>query len=261
MTASALLLREVGYARRTLLRDPESLFLTVGLPLLYLLIFDTVFGDQVARIPGQPGTLKVSIIMTASVIVIGVVSAAFQNLAISLVQDRENGVLKRLRSAPVPTWLFLGGQLVNALLTAVVMAVGVAVVGFGIYGVPLTGNRTAAAAVTLFVGAAACAGAAIPFTRLITKSSAAPPVTAAAALTLFFISGNFFAGATMPRSLTVVADLFPVSHFTRAMTTAFNPTVTGGGFAAVELLILGAWAVGGALVGLRVFRWTPTGDR
>ena len=95
----------------------------MGLPLLYLLIFDTVFGDQVGHLAGQPGILKASIVITPSIIVIGVVSAAFQNLAISLVQDRENGVLKRLRSAPVPTWLFLGGQLVNALLTALVMAV------------------------------------------------------------------------------------------------------------------------------------------
>jgi hypothetical protein len=39
-----------------------------------------------------------------------------------------------------------------------------------------------------------------------------------------------FAGATMPRSLRFVADLFPVSHFTRAMTAAFDPNVTGGGF-------------------------------
>ncbi len=261
MTAPALLVREVGYARRTLLRDPQSLFFTVGLPLLYLLIFDTVFGDQVGHLAGQPGIMKASLPITASIIVIGVVSAAFQNLAISLVQDRENGVLKRLRSAPVPTWLFLGGQLVNALLTALVIAVGVAGAGFVIYGVPLPGEQTAAAVVTLLVGTAACAGAAIPFTRLVTKASAASPVTAAVSLTLFFISGSFFAGATMPGSMTFVADLFPVSHFTRAMTTAFNPNVTGAGFSPVELLILGAWAVGGALLGLLVFRWTPTRDR
>jgi ABC-2 type transport system permease protein len=261
MTAAALLTREVGYARRTLVRDPQSLFTTIGLPLLYLVVFDTVFGSQVGHFASQPGVLEAATVITPSILVVGVVSAAFQNLAIRLVQDRENGVLKRLRSAPVPTWLFLGGQVVNALITALAMAALVAAVGFTVYGVPLLGERAAAAVVTLLVGTAACAAAAIPFTRVITKGSAAGPVTFAFTLTLFFISGNFFAGATMPRSLTVVADLFPVSHFTRAMTTAFNPHATGGGWSPVELLILGAWAVGGALVGLRVFRWTPTGDR
>lgn len=261
MSAPALLTREVGYARRTLLRDPQSLFMTIGLPLLYLVIFDTVFGSQTGHIEGQPGVLNAATVITPSIIVIGVVSAAFQNLAVRLIQDRENGVLKRLRSAPVPTWLFLGGHVVNAILTGLAMAVGVAVVGFVVYSVPLPGDRTPAVVVTLLVGTAACAAAAIPFTRVVTRGSAASPVTFAFTLTLFFISGNFFAGATMPRSLTVIADLFPVSHFTRAMTRAFNPHVTGGAFSPVELLILGAWAVGGALVGLWVFRWTPTGDR
>jgi ABC-2 type transport system permease protein len=261
MTAPALLTREVGYARRTLFRDPQSLFTTIGLPLLYLVIFDTVFGSQVGHIASQPGLLKAATVITPSIIVVGVVSAAFQNLAVRLVQDRENGVLKRLRSAPVPTWLFLGGNVINALLTALAMAVVVATVGFVVYGVPSLGERTAAVVVTLLVGTAACAAAAIPFTRAITKGSAASPVTFAITLTLFFISGNFFAGATMPRSLTFIADLFPVVHFNRAMTTAFNPNVTGFGFSPVELLILGAWAVGGALAGLWLFRWTPSGDR
>ena len=261
MTAPALLTREVGFARRTLFHDPQSLFTTIGLPLLYLVIFDTVFGSQVGHVASQPGVLKAATVITPSIVVVGVVSAAFQNLAVRLAQDREFGVLKRLHSAPVPTWLFLGGQVVNALLTALAMAGLVAVVGFTVYGVPLLGDRAPAAVVTLLVGTAACAAAAIPFTRVITKGSAASPVTFAVTLTLFFISGNFFAGATMPRSLNVIADLFPVSHFTRAMTTAFNPHVTGGGWSPVELLILGAWAVGGALLGLRIFRWTPTADR
>ena len=37
-----------------------------------------------------------------------VVTAAFADLAIFLVRDREEGVLKRLRSTPVPTGVFLG---------------------------------------------------------------------------------------------------------------------------------------------------------
>jgi hypothetical protein len=49
----------------------------------------------------------------ASVVVIGVVSAAFQFLATTLVNDREDGILMRLRSAPVRTWTFLSGYLIN----------------------------------------------------------------------------------------------------------------------------------------------------
>ena len=83
MKTTGLVRRESGYARKALLRDSQNLFFTAGLPLLYLLIFASMFGDEVVRIPGQPGEMNIATVMTASVIVIGVVSAAFQNLAIT----------------------------------------------------------------------------------------------------------------------------------------------------------------------------------
>lgn len=259
-TVAPLIRRETSYARKVLIRDSQNLFFTAGLPLLYLLIFATIFGDEVAQISGQPGQVDVATVMTASVIVIGVVSAAFQNLSINLVQDREYGVLKRLRSAPVPTSVFLGGHVVNALITSLVLAVGVAVLGMVLYGVPFPGQRTPAAVVTVIVGSLACASAAFPFTRLVRKATAAGPMTVAVTLTLFFLSGNFFPGEDLPRAMAVVADLFPVRHFFVAMMTAFNPNVDGAGFEWTHLAVLAAWAVGGAVLGTRLFRWTPTDD-
>lgn len=260
MSTLALIRRETGYARKILIRDSQNLFFTAGLPLLYLLIFATIFGDEVGEVPGQPGQMDVATIMTASVIVIGVASAAFQNLSINLVQDREHGVLKRLRSAPVPTSVFLGGHVVNALITSLVVALGVGALGMALYGVPFPGQRTPAAVVTVIVGSLACAGAAFPFTRLVRKATAASPMTVAVTLTLFFLSGNFFPGAEFPRAMSFVANLFPVRHFFVAMMTAFNPNVDGAGFEWGHLAVLAAWAVGGAVLGIRLFRWTPTGD-
>ena len=260
MNTIALVGREAGYARKVLLRDPQNLFFTAGLPLLYLFIFATIFGDETAEIAGQPGELDVATYMTASVIVIGVVSAAFQNLVVNLVQDRENGVLKRLRSAPVPTPVFLGGHIVNALVASALLAVGVAVLGIAVYGVPFPDQRTGAAVLTVALGSLACAAAAFPFTRLVRKGPAASPMAVAATLTLFFLSGNFFAGADMPGALNLVADLFPVRHFLIAMTTAFNPNVDGSGFEWGHLAVLAVWAVAGAIAGTQLFRWTPTGD-
>lgn len=260
MTTASLTIRESGYARKRLVRDRQSLFFTVGLPLLYLFIFASIFGDEVGVVPGQPGELELPTIMTASVIVIGVVSAAFQNLVVTLVQDRENGVLKRLRSTPVPTSVFIGGHLVNALVASAVLAAGVAALGFAIYGVPLPAERTLAAVVTVVVGTIAVACAAFPFTRLVKTANAATPMAVAVTLTLYFLSGNFFAGTDMPAAVDAVANLFPVKHFFDAMLTAFNPNVSGAGFEWVHLGVLALWGIGGALVGARVFKWTPAGE-
>ena len=258
MTATTTLIgREASYARRILVRDPQNLFFTVGLPLLYLFIFATIFGSKDALIPGQPGLVNEATAITASVIVIGVVSAAFQNLVIALVQDRENGVLKRLRSTPVPTKVFIGGHVTNALMLSLMLAAGVAALGFAIYGVPFPDRRLLALVVTVIVGAVACSAIAFPFTRLVNKSTAATPMAVAVTLTLFFLSGNFFPDVDMPRAMVLIADLFPVRPFNQATLTALNPNTQGWGFSWDRLAVLAAWAVAATAIGPRTFRWTP----
>ncbi len=252
--------REAGWVRRSLLRDPQNAFFTIGLPLLYLFIFATLFGSETTRFSGQPGVMTVSTIMTASVVVIGVVSAAFQYPAINLITQRENGVLKRLRSTPVPTGVFVAGQVVNAVAMSVLLAAGVTVLGVVAYDVPWPGMRMVAMAVTVLLGALAGAAAAFPFTRLVGKASAAAAAAVSVTLVLFFISGNFFPGAELPPAMRAVASVFPVRPFLLAVLTAFNPDTTGSGFDGGHLAVLAAWAVGGTLGGLRWFRWVPAGQ-
>ncbi len=260
MTSPAtLVLREAGYARKTLLRDPQNLFFTIGLPLLYLFIFASIFGNEEAAIPGQPGQMNVATIMTASVIAIGVTSAAFQNLVISLVQDREDGVLKRLRSTPVSTAVFIGGHVLNAVVLSILLALAVALLGMGLYGVEFPGARIGAVLVSLVLGSLACAAAAFPFTRLVRKASGATPMAVAITLALFFLSGNFFPDVEMPTAI-VVADLFPVRHLYQCLVAAFNPNTSGSGFLWDRLGVLALWTIGGTAAGLRLFRWTPTGS-
>ena len=88
MSTATMVTHEFGYVRKVMTRNPQALFFTIGLPLLYLFIFVTVFGKYHEHLAGQPGTLKVSTVLVASVMVIGVVSAAFQFLAGTLVNDR-----------------------------------------------------------------------------------------------------------------------------------------------------------------------------
>jgi ABC-2 type transport system permease protein len=257
-----MLRHEVGCAVKVMLRSPQTMFLVVVLPVLYLLVIAAIFdGEQVNDAPGRSWTVSVSVIMTASVVVIGVVSAAFQNQTMTLVQDREHGVLKRLRSTPLPIWVFFTAQVLAALLASVALAI--LVTGFGalFFDVALPGWRIPAALVTLVLGALSCSLVALPFSALVTRASAALPMAFGVSLGLFFLSGNFFPGKALPDTVTFVADCFPVRPFFVAMLTAFDPHTTGAGFEWGRLAVLGGWAVVGALAALRWFRWTPTADR
>lgn len=262
MSTGTALRREVGCAVKVMFRSPQTVFLVVALPVLYLAVIGAIFdGEEVNDVPGRSWTLSVSTIMTASVVVIGVVSATFQNLTMTLVQDREHGVLKRLRGTPLPIWVFFAAHVLTALLVAVSVAALVAAFGAFAFGVALPWSRTPAALTTLIVGALSCSLLALPFSSLVRRASGALPMAFGMSLALFFLSGNFFPGKALPDAVTTVANCFPVRHLFLAMLTAFDPHTTGAGFEWADLAVLGGWAVAGALLSVRWFRWTPTGDR
>lgn len=261
MNAAAMLRSEIGCAARVMIRSPQTVFLVAALPVLYLMVIGAIFdGEEVNDVPGRSGRLSVSVIMTASVVVIGVVSATFQNLTMALVQDREHGLLKRLRGTPLPTWVFLAAHVLTVLLVSVALAVLVAGCGALAFDVALPGRRTPAALVTIVVGALSCGLLALPFSVLVRRAAAALPMAFGVSLGLFFLSGNFFPGKALPEPVTAVANCFPVRHFFIAMLTAFDPHTTGAGFEWAHLAVLGGWAAAGALLALRWFRWAPTGD-
>jgi ABC-2 type transport system permease protein len=260
MSTAGLLRRESGYVRKVMIRNPSALFFTIGLPLLYLFVLVTVFGKGQVHLIGQPGTLKGSRMLVASVVTIGVVSASFQYLAMFLIRDREDGVLKRLRSAPVPTWVFLGGHLVNSVLTSVVLGMLVVALGWAVYGISVPSAHLPAVAVTVLVGALACCALGFAVTIPVRKLETATAVVPAIALTLFFLSGNFFNMDSAPAGLRAVASVFPIRHFYEAMLTAFNPHVTGGGFAPGQLGIVALWGAAGLVVAAWKFRWTPSAE-
>lgn len=262
MTTRALLLREIRCAIVVMVRSPQAMFLTVALPVLYLGVIGSIFdGEEVNDVPGRSWTVSVSVIMTASVVVIGVVSASFQNLAMTMVHDRERGLLKRLRGTPLPAGVFIAAQVLGSLLVSVVLAVLVTGCGALAFDVALPGRRTPAALITLVLGALSCSMAALPFSMLVRKASAALPMAFGVSLALFFVSGNFFPGKALPDAVTAVASCFPVRPFFVSMLNAFDQNTSGAGFRWGDLAVLAAWSIIGALVGLRRFRWNPVGER
>jgi len=51
--------------------------------------------------------------------------------------------------------------------------------------------------------------------------------------------------------------VFPISHLDNIFFTAFNPATRGLGFAGYDLLILAIWGVGGLVIALWRFSWSP----
>src|SRR5215468_9632615 len=246
------------YDLRAFLRDRQSRFFTLALPVLFLVIFASVFGGgHTTQVAG--GRISASVYYVPGVIALGVIAACFGNLVASVTAQRERGALKRRRAPPVPAAALTAGRALTAAAAAAVMAAVLLAIGWAAYGAHLPGRTAPALAVTVVTGAACfcCLGYAL--TSLIHTQDAALPTTTAITLPLYFISGVFAPITALPPWLASAGQIFPVRHLAGAPLTAYNPHTTGPRFAGPDLLIVAAWGAAGLLIALRTFTWLPRG--
>ena len=256
MSAVQLTLHQFRFDQKTFWRNPASVFFTVLLPVMFLLIFATIFGND--RIE-ELGDLKTTTYYVPAIVTLAVVSATMQSLAISLTVDRENGLLKRTRGTPLPSGVFIAGRVGNSIVVSVLSLALVSALGRLIYDVAIPWDHLPAVLVTLAVGAASfcCLGFAI--TAAIPSEDAAAPMTNFALLPLYFLSGVFIPESEIPSGVLDFANLFPVRHFFEAFFAAWDPATTGAGFEWGHLAVVAAWGLLGLVLALRFFRWEPRG--
>lgn len=253
MSAGALALHQFRFDQKTFWRNPASVFFTIAFPVILLLIFALIFGNE--RID-ELGGVETTTYYVPAIVTMAVISATMQSLVMSLVFAREYGRLKRGRGTPMPGWVFIAGRVGTAVVVALLMMIVITIIGRVLFGVEIPFARLPAVLVTLVIGAAAfcCLGTAL--TAVIPSEDAAAPMVNAILLPLYFLSGIFIPESEIPSGVLGVADLFPVRHFFEAFFSAFTAT-SGSGFEWGHLAIVAAWGLAGLLAALRWFRWTP----
>jgi ABC-2 type transport system permease protein len=252
-------IHQFRYDLRAFLRNRQSQFFTLALPVLFLVIFASVFGGSGRTVKVAGGRIDTSVSYVPGIVALGIIAAAFINLVISVTAQREAGVLKRRRATPVPAAAVIAGRALTAVVTALGIAAVLLGVGWAAYGAHIPARTAPALALTVVVGAVSfcCLGYALA--SVIRDQDAAQPVTQAVMLPLYFISGVFVAVSTLPAWLLKIASVFPVRHLAAALLVAYNPHTHGAGLAGTDLLIVAAWGVAGLLIALRRFSWLPLG--
>jgi ABC-2 type transport system permease protein len=254
MSGPRLVWHQFRYDQKIFWRNPAAVFFTVMLPLIFLFIFATIFGND--HIPARHD-LKVSTYYVPGIMTLALSSATLVSLAISLTRSREDGVLKRLRGTPVPAWVVVAGRVGNSIVVSALMVVLVTALGHFVYGVKVPTETIPALLVALLVGAAAFSCLGFALTALIPTEEAAPAVTNAVVLPLYFLSGVFIPENEIPKGVLHVANVFPIRPLFQALLNGFDPFTRGAGFQPGHLAVVGAWGVFGLLSAVRRFSWTP----
>ena len=256
MSGIALVMHQFRYDQKVFWRNPAAVFFTVGFPVILLLIFATVFGDQTLDLRGG---IETTTYYVPAIITLAVISATMQSLAMSLVIAREDGRLKRGRGTPMPPWVFIAGRIGNSVVVALIMLALIAVLGSVLYGVAIPWGQLPEVIVVLIVGAAAFCCLGIALTAAIPSQDAAAPIVNALLLPLYFLSGVFIPDDELPQGVIDFANHFPVRDFFQAFFDAYVPAGGASGLDWGSLAVVAIWGAAGLLLAIRFFRWTPRG--
>ena len=238
-------------------RNTQSVFFTLLMPVLFLVILASIFRNTTVKVPG--GTIKESVYYVPGLIAYGLIMAAFSNLALSVVRNREAGIYKRRRATPLPASVIIAARAAVAVLTALAITAVMLGIGWAAYGASIPGHTAPAFVLDIIVGAVVFCCLGFAAATLIRNVDAVQPVIWVTVLPLCFISGIFIPISALPAWLAYISYVFPVHPLAAALLEAYNPYTTGSGLNWGYLAILAAWGVAGLIVAVRRFSWLPRG--
>ena len=253
-----LLAQQTRYQLVTFWRIPVAVFFTLGLPLIMLVLFNALFGGE--EIVTPDGTWTTQQFYTGGLAAFTAVSATFTNLSNMVPIRRDEGVLKRWRGTPLPTWTYLGGFIVSAVVIAVVGVVFMLTVGVVAYDLDLEAAKVPAAIVTFLVGVSSFAALGMALAAVIRTASSASAAANAIILPLAFVSNVFIQADDPPRWMEILGNIFPLRPFVVAFQDCLNPTVDAPALDWAKLAFVAAWGVFGLVIALTRFTWEPSGS-
>jgi ABC-2 type transport system permease protein len=247
--------RQVRFENKAFWRNPAAAFFTFAFPLMFLVIFNLLFGNS--KYSGFGTTVRASTFYTPAIIAFSVITACYTNVAMRMTFGRDQGVLKRIRGTPMPAWSYVTARIVHSVLISALLVVIVSAFGRAFYGVRLPTATLPAFLVTLAVGAAAFCALGVAIVGFIPNADAAPAVINATILPLLFVSDVFIPLDDAPRWLVSVSNVFPVKHFSHALLAAFDPFARGSGFNGGDLAVIAVWGLVAVAVASHRFDWEP----
>jgi ABC-2 type transport system permease protein len=257
MRSPGLLVHQVRAQNRFFWRVPVGAFFTLMLPVIMLVLFVALFGNDLGD-TGGPEDTSAAQFYTPALAVFAVGSATYTNIAINIATRREEGILRRVRGTPLPPWIYIAGVILSAVWIALVSATVMVSLGVIAFGVNIELAKFPAMLLSFTVGSATFATLGVALASVARSASAASALANATILPMAFISNIFVnLGPEPPKWLRVTADIFPLKHFGTSFSAAMEPWTQAPAILWDRLAVMTIWLVIGAVVAIRRFRWDP----
>ena len=242
---------------RQFLRQRESVVFTLLFPLILMAIFGSVFKGEISN------GVKFSQYFLAGMIASGLVNSGFQQLAINIPMERDDGSLKRLRGTPMPVTSYFIGKMLMVLASITFQVIFLLLGGILFFGIhlPASPSKWLTFALILVLGAATSAALGVAFSGVPKSGRGASAIVTPVIIILQFFSGVFFVFTQLPKWMQDFASVFPLKWLCQGIRSVFLPS----DFAQAEvahswetgrtLLVLTIWLILGLVISIRTFKW------
>jgi ABC-2 type transport system permease protein len=229
-------------------RSREAAIFVFLFPLLLFALLTAVYNG---RIYGRPAPWA----LLAGMLGYGTANTAFAGLTLILVGRRETGILKRVRSTPLPAATYLVAVLASTLIVFALQAAALFVLGKLLRNTPFPAH-VLSVVLLLALGAACFAALGLAISGLIRSLEGSSAVVNVILLPMAFLSGSFGPTRHYPRALRAIGDVLPLKYLVNSMNAIYlhgKELWDRPGSVAV----LAAWGIIGLAVATRRFRWEP----
>ena len=149
---------------------------SVVMPVVLLILFGSVIGGDTQTTKVAGFTIAIDAYFSAGIAAYSIMLIGFSSLMISIVTARESGRLKRYRGTPMPSWVFLTAQILQTMVTILLLVGLLLAIAVAVYGIELDAAGLLAFALYMLVGAATMCALGLAVSRFATTVDTASAI-------------------------------------------------------------------------------------
>ena len=243
------LLKMTWVEAKLFLREPVGAFFTLAFPLMMLFLFGSIYGNHPTPMFNGYGTVDISIPAYTAMII---ATTGLMGLTITLASNRENGVLRRLRTTPIsPLAILMAQVIVMFIMTSIGMLLLV-MAGKLVYHVRFEGNALSIAA-GFVLSCLSFYAIGFILASLVPTARTAQVVGMVLLYPMLFLSGAGFPRELLPETIKKISAYLPLTYVVNLLRGLWIGETWGQHVP--EVVVLVTLMVVGVLASIKLFRW------
>jgi ABC-2 type transport system permease protein len=243
------LLKMTWMEAKLFLREPVGAFFTLVFPLMMLFLFGSIYGNTPTPMFNGYGTVDISIPAYTAMII---ATTGLMGLTITLAANRENGVLRRLRTTPVSPFVILAAQVIVMFLMTSIGMLLLVLAGKLVYHVRFEGN-----VISVVAGYVLCClsfySLGFILAALVPTARSAQVVGMALLYPMLFLSGAGFPRELLPETIKKFSNFLPLTYVVNLLRGLWIGESWGAHV--IEIIVLMSMLVVGVFASIKTFRW------